>query len=81
MKLTRAHLLRIALGLGIALVAYSLLRHFTGIELDEKLERIMIDGVIIAALGLYVYNRKLVADEKKERERRERGIGAGEGEA
>jgi hypothetical protein len=81
MKLTRTHLMRIALGLGVLLIAYGLFRHFTGIELDEGLERIMIDGVILAALGLFVYNRKLVADEKKERARREGGAGADEGKA
>jgi hypothetical protein len=73
--------MRIALGLGALLIAYGLFRHFTGVKVDEGLERIMIDGVIIAALGLFVYNRKLTADEKKEKERRERGIGADEGEA
>jgi hypothetical protein len=71
MKLTRTHLLRIALGLAFFLVAYSLFRHFSGIKLDEGFERIMIDGVIFASLGLFLYNRKLAADEKKERERRE----------
>jgi hypothetical protein len=70
--------MRIALGLGALLVAWGLFRHFTGVKVDEALERIMIDGVILAALGLFVYNRKLAADEKKERERRE--IGAGQDE-
>jgi hypothetical protein len=81
MKLTRTHLLRIALGLGVLLIAYGLFRQLSGRELDEGFERIMIDGVILAALGLFVYNRKLVADEKKEKERRERGIGTDEGKA
>jgi hypothetical protein len=76
MKLTRIHLMRIALGLGTFLVAYSLFRHFSGFKLDEGLEKIMIDGVIFAALGLFVYNRKLAADEKKERERRENVVTA-----
>jgi hypothetical protein len=71
MKLTRIHLLRIALGLALFLVAYGLFRRFSGVAVDEKLEKIMIDGVIVAALGLFVYNRKLAADEHKERERRD----------
>jgi hypothetical protein len=76
MKPTRTHLLRIALGLGVFLIAYGLFRQFSGIELDEGLERIMIDAVIVVALGLFAYNRKLAGDEKKERERREDGAGA-----
>jgi hypothetical protein len=81
MKLTRTHLLRIALGLAFFLVAYGLFRHFAGVEVDERVEKIMIDGVIFAALGLFVYNRKLVADEQKERERREGDAAADEDKA
>jgi hypothetical protein len=81
MKLTRAHLMRIAIGLGALLIAYGLFRHFSGIEVDQGFERILIDGVIFAALGLFVYNRKLAADEKKERERKGDGAAADEGKA
>jgi hypothetical protein len=81
MKLTRTHLLRIALGLAFFLVAYGLFRHFAGVEVDEKIEKIMIDGIILASLGLFVYNRKLVADEKKERERRDGAVAADEDKA
>jgi hypothetical protein len=70
----------IAIGLGVALIAYGLFRHFTGLKVDEGLEKIMIDGVILAALGLFMYNRKLAGDEKKERERRERAIAPDQGE-
>ncbi|MDR0597257.1 MAG: hypothetical protein LBG14_01975 [Treponema sp.] len=72
MKLTRPLLLWIALGLGFFLLAYGLFRHFSGIMVDPGFEKILIDGVIFAALGLFIYNRKLAGDEKKERERRER---------
>jgi hypothetical protein len=66
--------MRITLGLGIFLIAYSLFRHFAGLKVDEALEKIIIDGVIFAALGLFFYNRKLAADEKKERERGESAL-------
>jgi hypothetical protein len=79
MKLTRVHLLRITMGLGLLLVAYSLVRHFTGIALDEGLERFVIDGVIMVALVLFIYNRKLAGDEKKERERGEDGSAGDKG--
>jgi hypothetical protein len=65
--------MRIAIGLGSLLIAYGLFRHFSGVKVDEGLEKIMIDGVIFAALGLFLYNRKLAADEKKERERGDEG--------
>jgi hypothetical protein len=65
--------MRIAIGLGSLLIAYGLFRHFSGVEVDEGLEKIMIDGVIFAALGLFLYNRKLASDEKKERERGDEG--------
>jgi hypothetical protein len=73
--------MRIALGLGFLLIAYGLFRHFSGVKVDEGLEKIMIDGVIFASLGLFIYNRKLAADEKKERERGEDGDRADEGKA
>jgi hypothetical protein len=73
--------MRIALGLGFFLILYGLFRHFSGIQVDEGFEKIMIDGVIVASLGLFIYNRKLAADEKKERERKEGGAPADQGKA
>jgi hypothetical protein len=71
MKVTRTWLLRITAGLGIFLIAYSLFRHFSGIRLNEQFEKYLLDGIVFAALGIFVYNRKLAADEKKAREARE----------
>jgi uncharacterized membrane protein YeaQ/YmgE (transglycosylase-associated protein family) len=72
MKITRSVLLKITAGLGGALIVYALLRQFTGIQIDEELEKFILDGVIFAALGLFIYNRKLASDEKKAREAKER---------
>jgi hypothetical protein len=72
MKLSRKTLLRITAGLGVLLIAYSLVRHFAGLEIDEKIERYLMDGVIFAALALFLYNRKLASDERKAREAAER---------
>jgi hypothetical protein len=72
MKITRTWLLRITAGLGIFLIVYSLFRHFSGFEVDEQVERYLMDGIVFAALGLFVYNRKLASDEKKAREAKER---------
>jgi hypothetical protein len=68
MKLSRKTLLGITAGLGILLIAYSLVRHFAGLKVPEKIERYFMDGVIFAALALFMYNRKLASDERKARE-------------
>lgn len=66
-------LLWITAGLGILLIAYTLFRQFSGIRLSEQFERYLFNGIIFAALGIFVYNRKLAADEKKAREAKEPG--------
>jgi predicted nucleic acid-binding Zn-ribbon protein len=68
LKVSRKTLLWITAGLGIALIAYSLVRHFTSFSLGEKIEKYLMDGIIFAALALFMYNRKLSADERKARE-------------
>ncbi|MDR1949981.1 MAG: hypothetical protein LBQ38_11365 [Spirochaetaceae bacterium] len=72
MKITRTWLLRITGGLGFFIIAYSLLRHFTGLSIGEGNEKVLFDIIVFAALGLFVYNRKLAGDEKKEREAKEK---------
>ncbi|GHU13399.1 hypothetical protein FACS1894161_3330 [Spirochaetia bacterium] len=68
MKLSRKTLLWITAGLGLLLIAYALVRQFTGLEIDAKIERYFMDIVIFAALGLFLYNRKLATEERKARE-------------
>ena len=68
MKITRKTLLIIIAVLGIFLIAYSLIRQFTGIGFGEKGEKYMMDVIIFGSLGLFMYNRKLASDEKKARE-------------
>jgi hypothetical protein len=72
MKITRVWLLRITGALGVFIIVYSLIRQFTGFQFDAAAERTMFDIIVFAALGLFVYNRKLAGDEKKEREAREK---------
>ncbi|MDR1507358.1 MAG: hypothetical protein LBI67_09690 [Treponema sp.] len=72
MKLNRKTLLWITAGLGVFLIAYSLVRHFTSFSIDEKIEKYIMDGIIFAALGLFVYNRKLSSDERKAKEAAEK---------
>ena len=67
-KITRKALLAIIAALGIFIIVYSLIRHFTGIGFGEKGEKYMMDVVIFGALGLFMYNRKMASDEKKARE-------------
>ncbi|MDR2740906.1 MAG: hypothetical protein LBB98_01975 [Treponema sp.] len=68
MKLSRTWLLRILIALGLVIIVYSLVRHITGFTLGEKNEGFLMNAIVFAALGIFIYNRKLAADEKKERE-------------
>jgi putative Mn2+ efflux pump MntP len=70
-KITRKMLLAITASLGIIIILYSLIRHFTGFGLSERAEKYLFDGIIIAALGLLMYNRKLARDERLAREKAE----------
>ena len=72
MKITRKTLLIITAGLGVFLIVFSLIRQFTGLRLGETFEKNLFDTVLFAALGLFLYNRKLASDERKEREAKER---------
>jgi hypothetical protein len=67
-KLNRKWLLAMTAGLGVLLIVYSLVRHFFGIGLSDRAEKYLMDGVIFAALGLFMYNRKLAKDEKQAKE-------------
>ena len=68
MKVTRKMLLVITAFLGVLIIVYSLVRQFFGIGLGEKTEKYIFDFIIIAALGLFMYNRKLARDERQARE-------------
>jgi hypothetical protein len=80
MKITRRLLLGVLAALGVLIIAYSLFRQFTGIGFDEQFEKRMFDIVMFAALGIFMYNRKLAADEKKERDAAELAKNAREAE-
>ena len=62
----RSTLLGLTIGLAALLLIYSFLRSFTGIKLDESTERIAINCVMVAAIGIFFMNRQLAAQEKKE---------------
>lgn len=72
-KIKRSWLIGILIGMGVLMAAYSLLRTFTPLRLGERAERYCFDVLIFTALGVFVYNRKLTADEKKEREKEKDG--------
>jgi heme/copper-type cytochrome/quinol oxidase subunit 1 len=80
MKVTRRLLLGILAALGAFIIVYSLFRQFTGIGFDEQIEKRMFDILMFAALGIFMYNRKLAADEKKERDAEERAKAARQAE-
>jgi hypothetical protein len=85
MKITRVWLLRITAGIGVFIILYSLIRHFTGFTINdyfgESAEKTMFDTIVFVALGLFLYNRKMAADERKEREAAEKAKAAEKDEA
>jgi hypothetical protein len=68
MKLSRKAIMIIIGSMGVFIIAYSLVRHFTKFSIGEKYEKWMMDGVMFGALALFMYNRKLAKDEQKARE-------------
>jgi hypothetical protein len=80
MKITRVWLLRITAGIGVFIILYSLIRHFTGFTINdyfgESAEKTMFDTIVFIALGLFLYNRKMASDERKEREAAEKAKAA-----
>jgi len=54
--------------MGVFLILYSIVRYFTGIGFNEGVEKLMMDVIMLSALGLFIYNRKLLKDEKNAKE-------------
>jgi hypothetical protein len=68
MKITRKTLLIIIAFLGIVLIAYAAVRHFNDSGEEQTWDRYVTNSIVIIALGLYLYNRKLARDEKLAKE-------------
>jgi len=51
--------------MGIFMIGYGILKQFTGIGFSDGIEKYLFDIIIFGALGLFIYNRKMVSDEKK----------------
>ncbi|MDR1804415.1 MAG: hypothetical protein LBQ94_12500 [Treponema sp.] len=58
MKVTRKTLLIIIAAMGVLLIAYGMIRQFTGFGEGEEWDRYVTDIVIIIALGIFIYSRK-----------------------
>jgi hypothetical protein len=71
MKIKRSWLLRIVAGIGGFIILYSLVRHFSGFSFGEGVEKYMFDTLTFVALGIFLYNRKLAADEAREKKAEE----------
>ena len=67
-KVTRKMLLIITASLGVLIIVYGLVRQFFGIGLSEKPEKYFFEVIVIAALGLFMYNRKMARDERQAKE-------------
>jgi len=68
MKVTRKTLLIIIAALAVLLIAYGVIRHFTGFGEGEEWDRYVTDIIVVIALGLFIYNRKMAKDEKQAKE-------------
>ena len=68
MKVTRKMLLIIIAAMGAFIILYGLFRQLTGLSLGEAGDKRMMDIIMITALGLFIYNRKLAKDERNARE-------------
>jgi len=68
MKITRKTLLIIIAVLGVLLIAYGVIRHFTDFGEGEEWDRYLTDVIVVIALGLFIYNRKMARDEKQAKE-------------
>jgi hypothetical protein len=66
--INRSSLLGITIGLAALLLIYTFLRTFTPFKFDESGEKYFINGIIFGALGIFVMNRHLVSQAKKEDE-------------
>lgn len=65
MQMKRSWLLAITAGLGVFMILYTLVRHFTGFTFGEGTEKTIFDGIFIAAIALFAWNRKMLSDERK----------------
>jgi len=71
MKVTRTTLLIIIAALAVLLIAYGVIQYFTGFGAGEEWDRYVADVIIVIALGLFIYNRKMAKDEKQAKEAEE----------
>ncbi|MDR0323997.1 MAG: hypothetical protein LBI12_06100 [Treponema sp.] len=71
-KLTRKKILIILTALGASLILYGLIRHFTNWEPPETFDSYFTNVIIVAALILFVYNRKMIKDERLAKEAEEK---------
>ena len=71
MKITRKTLLIIIAAMGVLLITYDVLRHFTGFGEGEEWDRYVAGIIIVFVLGLFIYSHKLAKEEKQEKEAEE----------
>ncbi|AEJ19990.1 hypothetical protein [Gracilinema caldarium] len=71
MKLNRTWLLWIIGSLGVAMILYAVAKQIIGFSVDPALEKTFFDFIIIGALGILIYNRKLAAEEAAEAQKSE----------
>ena len=68
MKITRKTLLIIIAAMGVLLIVYDVIRHFTGFGEGEEWDRYVAVIIVVFVLWLFIYSRKMAKDEKLAKE-------------
>ncbi len=66
MKITQKHLTWILMGLFVILVGYAIIRGLTSIRLPPKVDEELPNFIMVGAVAVFLYGRKLRADATKE---------------
>ena len=77
MNIKRSWLLAVTASLGAALILYTAARQVFGFSLGKGFEENIFNGILVAAVGIMMLNRKLSADEKKALEAKKAGEATG----
>ena len=64
MKMTRKTLYIIIAVLGVLLIVYDVIRHFTGFGVGEEWDKYVSGIILILVLGLLIFSHTIAKDEK-----------------
>ena len=71
MKITRTTVMKILLGLGVLLFAFTIIRQITEFAEPQPWEGYVLNGIIIIGLVVYLLNRRMTREEKQAQKEKE----------